>query len=121
MASTRIPPFPLHGLVPYRGALYSITHQEVFSQGRLYRIGRYVGDHYDERVMIRHALLLDNMEQLARFDVGDAALHPAWGPVHVHKRVWRFAVGTIVYHVAPLHNPDPLRLCWQHELQALPA
>ena len=69
MASSRTEPFPLHGLVPYRGALYSITHQEVFSQGRHYRIGRYVGEHYDERVMIRHWVLLENMEKLARFNV----------------------------------------------------
>lgn len=120
MASSRTEPFPLHGLVPYRGALYSITHQEVFSQGRHYRIGRYVGEHYDERVMIRHWVLLENMEKLARFNVGDTALHPTWGPVHVRKRVWRFTVGAIVYHVAPAGAPQPLRCCWQHELSALP-
>lgn len=121
MASSRTEPFPLHGLVPYRGALYSITHQEVFSQGRHYRIGRYVGEHYDERVMIRHWVLLEQMEKLARFHVGDTALHPTWGPVQVHQRVWRFAVGAIVYHVAPANTPQPLRCCWQHELSALPA
>lgn len=116
MASTRIKPFPLHGLVPYRGALYSITHQEVFSQGRLYRIGRYVGDRYDERVMINHWDLLENMEKLARFNVGDDAWHRTLGAVRVEKRVWRFGAGRIVYHLTVHKVPAQPAMCWQDEL-----
>lgn len=105
MASTRIKPFPLNGLVPYRGALYFVTHQEVFSQGRLYRIGRYVGENYDERVMINHWDLLENMERLARFKVGDAVAHPSLGEAVVEKRAWRFTAGAVVYAVRGLY-PD---------------
>lgn len=117
MASTRIKPFPLHGLVPYRGALYSITHQEVFSQGRLYRIGRYVGEHYDERVMINHWELLENMEKLARFQVGDLVEHVELGEVLVEKRTWRFSAGRVLYHVSAtgaIHHTT----CWQEALLA---
>ena len=104
MASTRIKPFPLNGLVPYRGALYCITHQEVFSQGRLYRIGRYVGDRYDERVMINHWDLLENIERLARFKPGDRALHATLGQVVVVKRAWRFDTGRVMYAVSGAGN-----------------
>jgi hypothetical protein len=106
MASTRITPFPLRGLVPYRGALYAITHQEVFSQGRLYRIGRFVGDRYDERVMIGHWDLLENMEQLARFKVGDAVVHAELGEAIVLQRAWSFRYGTVRYRVRAKTNGD---------------
>ena len=118
MASTRINPFPLHGLVPYRGALYSITHQEVFSQGRLYRMGRYVGDRYDERVMINHWDLLENMEKLARFHVGAVVQHSTWGEVTVVKRVWRFTEGRIVYHIRTSTEPGTRGLSYQEQLRA---
>lgn len=118
MASTRIKPFPLHGLVPYRGALYSVTHQEVFSQGRVYRIGRYVGERYDERVLINHWDLLENMENLARYQVGDHAWHAAYGEVVVVKRCWRFSEGRIVYHIRTVTEPATIGLSYQEHLSA---
>ena len=118
MASTRITPFPLHGLVPYRGALYSVTHQEVFSQGRVYRIGRYVGERYDERVLINHWDLLENMENLARYHVGDPARHAVWGDVMVEKRCWRFSEGRIVYHIRTATEPATQGLSYQEQLSA---
>ncbi|MCB9184004.1 MAG: hypothetical protein H6591_08795 [Flavobacteriales bacterium] len=114
MASTRIKPFPLHGLVPYRGALYAITHQEVFSQGRLYRIGRYVGDRYDERVMINHWDLLENIERLARFNVGDRVRHATHGDVTVLKRMWRFNLGAVLYRLREADGTE--RNAWEQEL-----
>lgn len=114
MASTRIKPFPLNGLVPYRGALYAITHQEVFSQGRLYRIGRYVGDRYDERVMINHWDLLENIERLARFNVGDRVRHAALGESTVLKRMWRFHAGAVLYRLRDASGAE--RNAWEAEL-----
>lgn len=99
MASTRIKPFPLNGLVPFRGSLYSITHQEVFSQGRLYRIGRCVGDRYDERMLIDHWELLRNMEDLARHAVGDTVWYQELGAAIVEERAWRFSIGAVIYVV----------------------
>lgn len=120
MASTRITPFPLRGLVPYRGVLYAITHQEVFSQGRLYRIGRYVGERYDERVMVNHWDLLENIERLARFAVGDRAVHARLGEVVVIKRAWRFELGAVVYAVrASLQEPS-LTSARDEELRSVP-
>ena len=118
MPSTRITPFPLHGLVPYRGALYSVTHQEVFSQGRVYRIGRYVGERYDERVLINHWVLLENMENLARYQVGDTALHAIYGEVAVVKRCWRFSEGRIVYHIRTATESATQGLSYQEQLSA---
>lgn len=120
MASTRIKPFPLNGLVPFRGELYFITHQEVFSQGRLYRIGRYVGERYDERVMVNHWDLLENIERLARFAVGDRAVHARLGEVVVIKRTWRFELGAVVYAVrASLQEPS-LTSARDEELRSVP-
>lgn len=118
MASTRIKPFPLQGLVPYRDALYSVTDQEVFSQGRVYRIGRYVGERYDERVLINHWVLLENMENLAHYQVGDPARHAVWGEVVVVKRCWRFSEGRIVYHIRTATEPAMLGLSYQEQLSA---
>lgn len=116
MASTRIHPFPLNGLVPYRGALYAITHQEVFSQGRLYRIGRWVGQRYDERVLINHWDLLENMERLARFAVGDAVRHAALGDAVVIGRLWRFSSGSVLYRLRSADGTTVVR-AWEHELR----
>lgn len=118
MASTRIKPFPLSGLVPYRGALYSITHQEVFSQGRLYRIGRYEGDRYDERVLINHWELLESIERLARFKVGDRAWHATLGEAVVVKRAWRFAAGAVVCQVRTA-GADAWETVWERDLKPL--
>ncbi|MBL7937756.1 MAG: hypothetical protein JNL43_00235 [Flavobacteriales bacterium] len=118
MASTRIKPFPLHGLVPYRGALYAITHQDVFSQGRVYRIGRYVNERYDERVMINHWDLLENMEKLALFAVGDTVRHQYMGDVIVVKRCWRFSLGAVLYTVRIGNDPLTDGPAWEHALKA---
>ncbi len=117
MASTRIPPFPIHGLVPYRGALYAITHQEVFSQGRLYRIGRYVGDRYDERVLVDHWDLLANIEQQARCAVGEVVRHRELGLVTVVKRAWRFSSGVVVYTVRAEGDERGARHAHAHDLR----
>lgn len=99
MASSRINPFPIDGWVPYRDALYSVVGHEVFRGGRLYHLVRTADGLDDHRLLVNHWHLLDNMQRLARFHVGDRVLHEALGEVRIIARAWRFSVGRVVYGV----------------------
>ncbi len=118
MASSRITPFPIYGWVPFRGNLYQITRGEVFRGDRLYNLGRYVGERYDERVLVNHWELLENMEEMASYRIGDHARHAALGTVVVVKRCWRFSEGRIIYHISTSTGPAARERCWQEQLSA---
>ena len=116
MASSRITPFPLYGWVPFRGSLYQITRGEVFRGDRLYNLGRYVGERYDERVLVNHWTLLEGIEQRARFAVGNNVRHRVHGPLRVVKRMWRFREGRVHYQLVGAHDPQQQVTCYEEEL-----
>jgi hypothetical protein len=116
MASSRITPFPLYGWVPFRGHLYQITRGEVFRGDRLYHLGRFVGERYDERVLVNHWTLLEGIEERARYAVGSTVRHRVHGPLCVVKRMWRFREGRVRYQLVGVIDPQHRVTCDEDEL-----